>query len=101
VDDIDMDLIDLTKDDEEMEEDTTPILVPLPIIAVKAEPIEIAKANPDMLEDRSVEQVNTIQSVEAEMEADQRAFEEEFGSIETNNVDEPDEFDDIDIEPLC
>jgi hypothetical protein len=35
------------------------------------------------------------------MEADQRAFEEEFGSIETDNVDEPDEFDDIDIEPLC
>jgi len=101
VDDIDMDLIDLTKDDEEMEEDTTPILVPLPIVAVKAEPIEIADANPDMPEDRSVEQVNTIQSVEAKMEADQRAFEEEFGSIETDNVDEPDEFDDIDIEPLC
>jgi hypothetical protein len=43
VDELNMDMIDLTKDHEEMEADTTPVLVPLPII-VKTEPIEVAEA---------------------------------------------------------
>jgi hypothetical protein len=168
VDDIDMDLIDLTKDNEEMEADTTPVLVPLPIVVVKAEPIKIANANlnaltitnvaaaraerkefnrfakaakkfaktlpdlnpapkmirktlwksvqipeketpqenviaaanadMDMSEDKPVDQVNSVESVEpvksdAELEAEQREFDAEFGHIEDDNVDEPDEFD--------
>jgi hypothetical protein len=108
--DINMDLIDLTKEDDEMETDTSPVLVPLPVV-VKAEPIEIADANTDVSEDKSVEQVNPVESVntieqvnpvgsaynrkdmtDAEMEAKQRAFEEEFGHIDYV----PDEFDNED-----
>jgi hypothetical protein len=107
--DINMDLIDLTEESDEMEADASPVLVPLPIVIIKTEPIEIADS--DLAEANPVELVNPVNSVESvgsvynrkdmtdkEMEADQRAFDEEFGHIEAG---EPDEFDDIDIEPLC
>jgi hypothetical protein len=126
VDDINMDLIDLTKEDEEMETDKSPVLVPLPIV-VKTEPIEVAVpkslrktnvipekegplaasnvvADSNVSADASVnpiESVNPIQTAEqtiAESDAvieASREFVAEFGDTPL------DEFDDIDIEPLC
>jgi hypothetical protein len=102
VDDINMDLIDLTKEpDDEME-----VATPIEVI-IKTEPIEITES--DRAEANSVEQVNPVGNVyerkdmtDAEMEAEQREFNAEFGHIEEgNNVNETDEFDNIDIEPLC
>jgi hypothetical protein len=134
VDDINMDLIDLTKEgDEEMEDDTTSVFVHLPIVVVKTELTEVVevdavlktlqktvqieekeapenviiKANndTDMSEDRPIESINTVEQVnplgnvyerkdmtDAELEAEQRAFGEEFGHI----VYVPDEFDNED-----
>ncbi len=68
--------------------------------------IAAANTDSDMSEVKSVEQVNSVKSVEELLEADQKAFEAEFGHIETDSAtvnDEPDEFDedDIDIEPIC
>ncbi len=98
VDDIDMNLIDLTNEPDEMEVPT-----PAPVVVVvKTEPIEIADL--DMPEDKSVEQVNSVKQVisvesvesverkdmtDAELEAEQREFDAKFGHIDYV----PDDFD--------
>jgi hypothetical protein len=93
--DLNMDLIDLTEEPDEMEADPSPVLVPLPII--KTEQIEIADS--DMAEANPVEQVNPMGYVyerkdmtDAELEAEQRAFDAEFVHIEQGD-DIDDEFD--------
>ncbi len=122
--DLNMDLIDLTEETDEMETDTMSVLVPI----VKTEPVETADIVPkklrksirikekeapenviatddtDMAKANSVnpiESVNPIQTAEqiiaesnAAIEAS-REFVAEFGDTPL------DEFDDIDIEPLC
>jgi hypothetical protein len=62
------------------------------VISEKEAPEIVTDTN--MPEDRSVEQVK---AVESEMEADQKAFEEEFGHIEDEPAGEPDEFDEGDL----
>jgi hypothetical protein len=135
VDNINMDLIDLTKDDK-MEEDSTPVLVPLPIV-VKTEPTEVAEspetianvaelrkerrelvkarkavtafgkslrksnvipekvaptpenviADSNVSEDASVNNVESVIPVDAEIEADKRAFVAEFGDVPLDEFD--------------
>jgi hypothetical protein len=131
VDDINMDLIDLTKDDDEMEADTTSVLVPLPVI-VKTESIEVAVTNPiptlrktiiipdkeaplaagtsenvvadsNVSEDNPVESVNPIQTPEQTIAESDAAIEEaSWKEFTAEFGDTPlDEFDDIVLEPLC
>ncbi len=63
----------------------------------------IATDDSDMSEDKSVNHVESVERrdmTDAEMEAEQREFDAEFGHIDYV----PDEFDnedEIDIEPLC
>jgi hypothetical protein len=105
-----MDLINLTKEDEEMEADPTPVLVPLPIVIIKTEPTEVvevaeiiekvaegtsADANPNApnITNVAAARAEWKDMTDAELEAEQREFDAEFGHIEEDNVNEF-EFDD-------